>query len=57
MRTPEWNALNHVVDALMHLSSIEYLDANLYESTFEVFKVKYRKSFKKGETADTEVLI
>lgn len=57
MRTSKWNALNHLVEALRHLGSMDYLDVALYESSYKRFKEKYPKSSKRRETATTEVLM
>lgn len=38
MRTSKYHALNHLVDLLRHVGSIEYLYADFYEGSHKSFK-------------------
>lgn len=56
MGTSKWNALNHVVDALRNLGSVEYLDAGVYENARKIFKKTYTRSTRRRQTVVVEVL-
>lgn len=49
-------ALCHLVDALRHLGSAEYLGAGVYESAHKLFKEKFRRSSRRRKTVVEEVL-
>lgn len=57
MRMSKLETLNHLVHALSHRGSIDYLDVGLFERFHKSFKGRYRKLSTKWETVTAELLM
>lgn len=56
MGSSKWHALNHMVDALQHLVSVEYPDLGVYKSAHKFFKEKYIALSQRRQTIMDELL-
>lgn len=56
MQTFKWHMSNHLADALRHLESVAYFDADVCESASNLFKTKHQKSSPKRNSVMDEIL-
>lgn len=57
MRASKWHALSNVVNTIRRVGSIEYGDAGISESSYNLFKKQYRHTSRERRAAVSETLV